>query len=156
MTLRYHTPLTPDEQRAAGLTAPRVLAMADRVRYGELDTLNHVNNKAYFGWFETLRVEYSNRFCQSFYDTPPRLVLRSAEVRFLRELVAGEDYIATAHVTGFRRTSYMMEQQIWSGDLRATLHCIMVALSPDGTARLPLPADLTDAFRTRDRATPDT
>ena len=32
--------------------------MADRVRFGELDALNHVNNVVYLRWYETLRVLY--------------------------------------------------------------------------------------------------
>ena len=74
MSMRYHTPLTAEEQLAAGLPAPRTLALADRVRYAELDPLNHVNNKSYFTWFETLRVEYGLRCVLPFFDVVPRMV----------------------------------------------------------------------------------
>ena len=152
MSMRYHTPLTAEEQLAAGLPAPRTLALADRVRYAELDPLNHVNNKSYFTWFETLRVEYGLRCVLPFFDVVPRMVLRGGEVRFHKEMLEGEDYIATAHVTAFRASSYTIEQLIWAGDLRASFNCVMVMLCPDGAERMPLPDALRDTFLDRDGA----
>lgn len=148
MTLRYHTPLRPDEQLAHGMAAPQTLALADKVRYAELDILNHVNNKAYMTWFETLRVSYFDYCCAELYgDQPrPRTVLRSADIRFVKEMLANESYIATAHVTAFRTNSYTMEQQLWSKDLRATMTAVMVMLSPDGQGRFPLPAKVREMF----------
>lgn len=155
MTLPFLTPLDPETQRSAGIDPPQTLAVADRVRYGELDPLNHVNNKAYFGWFETMRVEYWTHMCAPFCPTYPRLVLRNADIRFLQEMLAGEDYIATASVSAYRRTSFTIHQQIWSaGSLRATLSGVMVTLSPDGKERAALPDALCEAFRSRDGATP--
>ncbi len=152
MTLRFHTPLTSAEQIAAGLPSAQTLAIADKLRFAELDPLNHVNNKAYFVWFETLRVEYGIRCVQPYLDHEPRAVLRGGEVRFHKEMLQGEDYIATARVTAFRSSSYTLEQQIWSGDLRARFTCVMVLLNPDGPGRFPLPGALRAAFLSRDRA----
>ena len=155
MTLRYHTPLSADEQSEAGLATPQTLAIADRVRYSELDMLNHVNNKAYFTWFETLRVEYGTRFCLPHFEHTPRTVLRGGEVRFLQEMVENEDYIATARVVAFRASSYTLEQLIWSGNLRARFTCVMVMLQPADGARMPLPQSLRNAFIERDGASPE-
>lgn len=155
MTLRYHTPLSAEEQRAFGIPDPQPIALGDRVRYAELDILNHVNNKAYMTWFETLRVAYFNRFCAPVLagvDPGPRLVLRNATVHFIKEMLADEDYVTTARVTAFRRTSYTMEQQLWAGDLRATLTGVMVMRQPDGSAGWPLPDALCAAFMSRDGA----
>lgn len=154
MDLRFHTPLDPAEQTAFGLPEPQPLAMADRVRFAELDILNHVNNKAYMEWFETLRVEYSDRLCAPFYDGQPRprMVLRHATIRYVREMVLGENYVATARVAAFRTNSYTLEQQLWSGDLRATLSGVMVSLAPDGSGRYPLPEALRRRFVERDGA----
>jgi acyl-CoA thioester hydrolase len=157
MTLRYHTPLSPEEQISFGLSVPQPIALADRVRYAELDVLNHVNNKSYMGWFESLRVAHFERFCAPFYrDQPrPRTVLRSANMRFIREMHLGEDYVATARVAAVRTTSYTVEQQLWSGDLRATLTGVMVMLRPDGSARWPLPDALRRHFIETDGAIAD-
>lgn len=154
MTLRYHTPLSSDDQRANGLLEPQPLAIADRVRFAELDPLQHVNNKAYIEWFETLRVRYFDVLCASYFadGLPPRLVIRNANAHYVREMVADEDYIFTARVTEFRNTSFVMEQQLWAGDLRATLTAVMVVMLPDGSGKYPIPDKLRAVFETRDGA----
>ncbi|WP_425046348.1 acyl-CoA thioesterase [Primorskyibacter sp. S87] len=151
----FHTPLSPEQQRALGITSPQPLAMADRVRFAELDPLNHVNNKAYMEWFETSRVIYWDSFCAGFFenDQPPRVVLRNASVHYIREMVLGESYITTARVSAMRKTSYSMEQQLWSGGiLRCRMECVMVMLTPDGTERMALPDGLRAQFETIDGA----
>lgn len=157
MTLRYLTPLSAAEQVVQGLDKPQPLAVADKVRFSELDVLNHVNNKAYMSWFESVRVAYFDMFCQPHFSAGarPRLVLRSADVRYVREILSGESYIATAAVTAFRNTSYTMLQQIWSGDLRAEMRCVMVLRSEDGTAGVPIPDSLRRQFTEQDGAEPD-
>ncbi len=154
MTLNYLIPLSADEQLAHGLDRPCPLAVADRVRFSELDMLRHVNNKAYLGWFETTRVTYFQTYCLShFAGMPePRTVMRNANVHYVKEMIEDESYITTARVLSFRRTSYVMEQQIWSGDLRARLEAVMVLRTPDGGAGYPIPATLAAQFRDLDGA----
>ena len=158
MELRYHTPLTPAEQLAHGLDSPQTLALADRVRFSELDTQNHVNNKAYITWFETVRIAHNERFCFPHYPGPrPRFLLHSISLRYFREMLQDEDYICTARVTAFRTSSYTLDQQIWSGStLRARMSAVLVLGQPDGNGRYPLPETLKAAFRDRDGATDET
>lgn len=150
MTPRYHIPLSPEEQIAQGMSAPQTLAIADKVRFAEIDALNHVNNKAYMTWFETLRVRYFDLFGERHYPegTPlPRIVLRSGTVHYIREMLMDEDYITTCAVSAYRRTSCTMHQELWAGGtLRATFDCVVVMLYPDGTGRYPLPEGLTAQF----------
>jgi acyl-CoA thioester hydrolase len=149
MTLRYLTPLSAQEQLDCGLETAQPLAIADRVRYSELDVLNHVNNKAYMEWFETLRTEHFFRLCAPFYRgmAQPRTVLRNADIHYMAEMVAGQSYVATARITGFRTTSYTIDQMIWAdGVLRARMQGIMVMLHPDGSGGYPLPDDLKRYF----------
>ena len=148
MELRYLTPLSAAEQTAQGLAEPQPMAMADRVRYGELDMLNHVNNKAYMDWFETLRTQHFFRLCAPFYDglPQPRTVLRNADIHYVSEMVAGQSYIATARVSAFRNSSYTIEQMIWSDGLRARLVGVMVMLHADGSGRYALPDGLKRYF----------
>lgn len=157
MELKYLTPLTEQEQLALGLDQAKPLALADRVRFSELDILRHVNNKAYLGWFETARVSYFDMFCAQHFEgmAPPRNVLRNANVHYVQEMVLDEPYVTTARVTGFRNTSYVMEQQIWSGTLRATLEAVMVLRTPDGSAGYPLPDSLKQQFIAQDGAKED-
>ena len=155
MSLIYHSPLSPDQQRAAGIPTPQPMAMADRVRFGELDMLKHVNNVVYMTWFEALRVRYSQAWGISTYDggTNPRIVVRSSAVRYHREVRMNEDYIVTCRCTGFRNTSYTLEQQLWAGGtLRAVFDCVLVLLEPDGSGRRALPDHLRKRFETIDGA----
>jgi acyl-CoA thioester hydrolase len=148
MELRYLTPLSAEEQIACGLETPQPLALADRVRYSELDVLNHVNNKAYMEWFETLRTEHFFRLCAPFYAglPQPRTVLRNADIHYVAEMIAGESYVATARIVEFRNTSYTIDQMIWSGGLRTQMRGVMVMLHPDGSGRYPLPDGLKRYF----------
>ncbi|MCA0872913.1 acyl-CoA thioesterase [Seohaeicola saemankumensis] len=156
MDLRYHTPLTPDEQTAHGLTRPAPIAIADRVRFSEIDPQRHVNNKAYHEWFEIARTEYFRRICDPHYDGQPlpRTVLHSATIRYVEEILPRESYIVTARVDAFRNTSYTLDQQVWcNGTLRATLNVIMVMLRPDGSGdKYPLPDSLKQRFEAEDGA----
>ena len=58
MQVPFVTPLGRAEIAAAGVPGDWVYGYADRVRFAEIDRLNHVNNLAYLQWFEVLRVRY--------------------------------------------------------------------------------------------------
>jgi len=148
MQIPFLSPLSEAQQRANGFDDPQPLAMADRVRYSELDVLNHVNNKAYMEWFETLRTEHFFRLCAPFYQglEAPRTVLRNADIHYVKEMIAGQSYIATARVSAFRTTSYTIEQMIWSDGLRARMTGVMVMMRGDGSGRYPLPDALKQYF----------
>ena len=107
MTVIYHTPLSPDQQRAAGMPTPQPLAMADQVRFSDLDTNNHVNNTVYFEWFERLRIRYTQSLVEGgLIDSPgPRVVIRSGSIRYLQEMLERENYIVTCRCTSLRNPS---------------------------------------------------
>jgi len=157
MELRYLTPLTAEEQIAHGLSAPQPLAIADRVRFSELDKQNHVNNKAYMDWFERARVEHMFTVWRPlFADLPrPRVAVHSATIRYLKEMLENESYIVTSRAESFRQSSIVLEQQIWSGDLRATLKVIAVLQMPDSHDRYVLPEGLRDYLVKVEGARPD-
>lgn len=156
MNIPYLTPLTPDQQRLFGIEPPQPLAIVDRVRFSELDVLNHVNNVAYLEWFERLRVRYSQAWGITRYQgdaDAPRIVIRSGEIRYHAEVRMDENYAATARCLAYRNTSYTLRQEIWAaGTLRATFDCVMVMLEQDGTTRRPLPAALRARFAQVDLA----
>ncbi len=157
MALKYLTPLSKDEQRAIGIAPPAALAIADQVRFGELDVLNHVNNAVYMQWFERVRVKYTQVFGLKRYaenGAGPRIVIRSAAIHYKQEMLMDEDYVVTCTCTAFRHTSFSMHQKLWSGGTeRATLDCVLVLLNPDGSGRYPIPEGLRTHFLTHDGAT---
>jgi len=54
----FLTPLDVAQLRASHIPEPWSYGIADRVRFGEIDVLGHVNNAAYLRWFENLRIQY--------------------------------------------------------------------------------------------------
>ena len=107
MDIPYHRLLTHEEQRNLGVPAPAPLAMAGRVHHDELDALMHVNNVVYFVWFERVRIHLMEHYGVGTIGAKddPRIVIRSGEVRYVEEMLRGEDYVVTTRPTSFRRTS---------------------------------------------------
>lgn len=159
MTLQYHTPLSAQAQAKLGITPPAPLAMADQVRFSELDVLNHVNNAVYMQWFERLRIRYVQDWGLSRHmgsGTDPRIVIRSGQIHYKQEMRMDENYVVTCACTGFRTTSFSMAQTLWSGGtLRATFDCVLVLLNPDGAGRYPIPDDVRARFIAVDGTDPN-
>ena len=142
----------------AGIDTPQPLAMADQVRFSELDTLNHVNNAVYMEWFERLRIRYVQDWGLSGYDreSDPRIVIRSGQIHYRQEMRMDENYIVTCACTAYRKTSFSQAQQLWSGGIkRATFDCVLVLLTPDGSGRYPIPDAVKTRFDTIDQARPE-
>ena len=156
MSIPYHTPLSADVQRSLGIDPPAPFALADQVRFSELDVLNHVNNAVYFQWFERVRVLYTQHFGLSRNlgsGTGPRIVLRSGSIHYRQEMLLHEDYVVTCACTAYRTTSFTMAQELWSGGtLRATFECVLVLLQPDGSGRYPIPEAVVAHFKDQDGA----
>ena len=141
ITLPYLTPLAPDAARAFGVPEGWPLALADRVRFAEIDALNHVNHTAYLRWFESLRVRYVRDWGISPYDgSGPLIVLKSLTMEYRREMFLGEDYVVTARTTSFRRASLEMAYAAYAPDLRAEGTAVIVLLARDGSGKHPLSA----------------
>lgn len=158
MTVPYHRLLTEDEQRAMGVTAPAAIAMADRVHHDELDVLMHVNNVVYYKWLERQRLHLIRELNIGDIkdDNSPKIVIRSAEIRYVEEMLLGEDYVITTRPLMFRNTSITIEQIVWAaGRVRAEFRCVIVLLTPDGKDRLTIPDNMR-AQLTAQGAVPDT
>ncbi len=149
----FLTPLGPKQLRDAGVPAPWTFGMADRVRFGELDALNHVNNVVYLRWYETLRVVYIEHY--NFYELigpDPKLVIKSASLDYKAEVHRGAEYINVARTVEMRNTSFTMEYATFvDGKITTTGGAVTVILNADNTKR-PLPDALRQNLITRDGA----
>ncbi|MDA7424579.1 acyl-CoA thioesterase [Thalassococcus lentus] len=158
--LPFLTPLSPEQQIAFGMNQIAPIAMADRVRFGELDQLAHVNNVEYLRWFESLRVQYFTECGLTSYRKPgvePRIVIRRGETDYLSEVRQNEVYVATARTRSFRKSSFIMDQDLWvardgGAVLAARFVAVIVLLLPDGSARWDIPDWLADHFVQADGA----
>ncbi|MCF2903867.1 acyl-CoA thioesterase [Octadecabacter sp. CECT 8868] len=153
MTTPYLTPLGPTELRDAGVPAPWAFGMADRVRFGEIDALNHVNNVAYLRWYETLRVHYLDHYdIYNLAGDKPKFVVKSVGLDYKAEVKRGASYINVTRTVALRNTSFTMEYATFvEGQITTTGTCVAVLLNFDNTKRA-LPDALRDALMTRDGA----
>ncbi len=149
----YLTPLSTGQLRGSGVPEPWSYGFADRVRFGELDVLGHVNNAAYLRWFENLRVHYFQEYGVSDYlGTPPKIVLRNIGLDFKAEVKLNQAYIVTGRTVEMRSNSFTMHYGVWvAGQLTTTGHAVIVNLNDDNSKR-PLTTSLKQTFATRDGA----
>ena len=150
-------PLSTADLRGAGVPEPFAFGQADRVRFHELDVLDHVNNARYLSWFETFRIAYLNAYGLGDYasaETRPALILRQVSVHYHAPLHLNEVYVVTGRATAYRRTSWTMEYRVYAGGVhRTTGSAVIVLMDRDFEARRPLPDAYVRAFRERDGAT---
>ncbi|MGR3513775.1 MAG: acyl-CoA thioesterase [Paracoccaceae bacterium] len=128
---------------------------ADRVRFHELDALNHVNNTVFLRWFETIRVRYLVDYGLSSYAAAddPQLVVRRVTADYLSPVLMGQDYVVTARTTLVKPSSFLMEYGLFvETRLVATGEAVVVSLSPDGAARQQHRPAAIEAMVTRDGA----
>ncbi len=156
--LPYHTPLFDYDLRKLGIPEPWGFGLADRVRFGELDALGHVNNTAYLRWFESFRLPYLQaRHVTDYGPTSPRLVLRSVAAQYRAEMGMGLDYVVVGRTRAYRNTSFTMEYGVFAlqdgaTSLTASGEAVIVLLQRDGSGRYPIPEAGIEAFRTIDKA----
>jgi acyl-CoA thioester hydrolase len=153
--LPYQTPLDAATLTRIGLPG-WPMGIAGRVLFSDLDPLSHVNNTVYFRWFEGIRVSYLRDWGLSRYCDPanePRIVVRSTECHFRREIGYDEEYVVTTRTTRFRSSSFTMDYAIHAPDLRATGSAVVVLLTPDGKSKLAIPDAVRARFRAVDGAT---
>ena len=140
----FLTPLDASALRDAGIPEPWSFGMADRVRFGELDALNHVNNVVYLRWYETLRVNYLEDYgLYELAGADPKFVVKSVGLDYSTEVKRGARYINVTRTVQMRNTSWTMEYATFvDGQITTTGSCVAVLLNHDNSKR-PLP----DAFR---------
>lgn len=149
----FLTPLEPAALRAAGIDAPWTFGIADRVRFAELDALNHVNNVEYLRWYETLRVIYLEHY--GIYEdagSAPKFVVKTVTCDYRAEVMRGATYINVARTTQMRNTSFLMEYATYvDGQITTTGTAVIVVLNDDNSKR-PLTDALRQTFIARDGA----
>ncbi|MCK0119807.1 acyl-CoA thioesterase [Loktanella sp. F6476L] len=151
MTAPFLTPLLSDDLRSLGIPEPWSYGMADRVRFGEIDALGHVNNVVYLRWYETLRVNYLKDY--GVYDLAgpdPKIVVKTVGLDFKAEVKADDGYINLARTVEMRNTSFTMQYAtLVNGQITTTGHAVVVLLNADNTKRA-LPDALRATFAARD------
>ena len=145
----YLTYLDTDTLTDAGL-AGYSFGYRDRVRFYELDALNHVNNVVFLRWFETIRVAYFQHYGFSKYGPDdPMLVVRRATADFFAPAHQNDEYIVAARTRVIKPSSFVMEYSVasngtlWASSFRSAAVVAFsiksVSMKPGATqlARIP-------------------
>ena len=149
----FLTPLDADELRKAGIAEPWSYGMADRVRFGEIDALNHVNNVEYLRWYETLRVNYLHDYgIYKHAGKNPKFVVKKVGLDYKSEVYRGANYINVARTTQIRNTSFTMQYVTFvDGQVTTTGDAVIVLLDANNR-KCVLPDALRQIFITLDGA----
>jgi acyl-CoA thioester hydrolase len=118
-----------------------------KVRFYELDPYNHVNHTAYFGYFETARIEALESVGLAM-DTMTaegfHIVVVEAKARFIVPAVGGDTVRIETEVVERRRASSVWHQEMCRGEtLLATLEILGAMTDLDGNPTR-LPPELAD------------
>ena len=151
----YLKPLDKNDLEAIGITG-WAYGYADKVRFHELDALNHVNNAVYLRWFETIRVAYLQDYGFTSYshtENDPQLVVRAQSIDYLAPMLHNETYILTTKTRLIKPSSFIMDYAVISeGQARATGTTVMVSLTQNGSARRPHKTDAIKSVVAQDGA----
>ncbi len=153
MTLPFITPLTAAQLRSVEIAEPWAYGLKDRVRFAEVDVLNHVNNVAYLRWYETLRVRYLEDYdIYRLSGDDPKLVVKSVSLDYRAEVHPDATYINVARTVAMRNTSFSMEYATFvDGTITTTGTAVVVLLNQDNSKR-PLPEALRSVLVEKDGA----
>ena len=87
-----------------------------QVRYGDLDTLGHVNNALYLTYFELGRVLYFRKYIPAFDAKNVRFVIARAEIDFKKSITMEDDVYLETSLDSIGNTSFSFLHRITNED----------------------------------------
>lgn len=151
----HQTSLSPAELSDAGLSG-FAFGYRDKVRFYELDALNHVNNVVFLKWFETIRVSYVQAYGLTDYsatDDDPQLVVRHLSADYLAPMYQNQSYIVATRARLIKPTSFIMDYAVAvEGEIKSKGDCVVISLEQDGKTRRAHDPDAVQRMITRDGA----
>ncbi len=87
------------------------------VRWGDMDAMGHVNNAAYFTYFESARILYFDRIGlnESFKKTGVGPILASTRCDYVKAMTYPDQCVVGARVREVRTTSFTMDYAVFRG-----------------------------------------
>lgn len=89
-----------------------VLKTKLQIRYGDLDTLGHVNNAVYLTYFELGRVLFFRKYLKSFDEKTVSFVIARIEVDFRKSIMMNGDVYLETSVESVGNTSFTFLHRI--------------------------------------------
>jgi acyl-CoA thioester hydrolase len=126
--------------------------VTQQVYWGEMDAFNHVNNVAYFRYFETGRICFFNHtgIWKLFEEEGIRIVVGKLECNYVRELVFPETIGIAVGIKRVGNSSLVLHQKVSTADKGIMAHgeAIIVATDPKTGRSMPWTEKLRAAFKT--------
>lgn len=94
--MRFHIPA--DKKLVHEMTVP--------IRWGDMDSLGHVNNTIYFRYFEIVRLDWIFKVCGSYQTAAQGPIIVNAFCNFLKQLEFPGDVLLKFYVTNPGRSSF--------------------------------------------------
>ena len=106
---------------ASGIKGDWVLGLHDFVRYSDLDTYDHVNNKIYHTWFENLRIIYLIKSGFDFTNKKNAMpVVRTSSIEYNSAMFLDEEYTTVIRCSKVGNTSFDLDYEVHSAlEMRA-------------------------------------
>lgn len=93
----------------------------DRVRFGDLDAMRHLNNVAFLSFFETARIDYVQRLVPGHDPAVPDdfgLIFAECHIAYRAPAFFGEAIRTGVRAARLRRSSFRAEFRMEAGDER--------------------------------------
>ena len=87
-----------------------------QLRYGDLDTLGHVNNAVYLTYFELGRVLYFRKYLPAFDARNVRFVIARAEIDFKKSITMEDNIFLETSLDSIGNTSFTFLHRITNHD----------------------------------------
>ena len=99
----------------SGIKGDWVLGLHDFVRYSDLDTYDHVNNKIYHTWFENLRIIYLIKSGFDFTNKKNAMpVVRTSSIEYNSAMFLDEEYTTVIRCSKVGKTSFDLDYEVHS------------------------------------------
>lgn len=97
------------------MTSP-ILKTKLQIRYGDLDTLGHVNNAVYLTYFELGRVLFFRKHLKQFDEKNVSFVIARIEVDFKKSITMDRDVFLETSIESVGNTSFTFSHRITNED----------------------------------------
>jgi len=139
---------------ASGIKGDWVLGLHDFVRYSDLDTYDHVNNKIYHTWFENLRIIYLIKSGFDFTNKKNAMpVVRTSSIEYNSAMFLDEEYTTVIRCSKVGKTSFDLDYEVHSAlEVKAKGQTKIVMADLVAGKSVPLDNRFRKLFITRDLA----
>ena len=115
-----------------------------QTRFGDLDTLGHINNVSMAGLFENGRIMF-NRSLGLAHIPGERWLIANVSIAYMREAHFPKDVIIASGIGRIGTTSWMIASAAFQADQCVAL-CDTVVVYTEGHTAVPLPDEFKAAF----------